>query len=348
MPNQDMGLKAILKQFKDQEQSFNNDSVNVFSKLKNRMLTVGKKNTSLTVRVLPPKDLENGNFYNQFRQISFLQSPKPGDQNTYTFNTAYPIDHEDPLEVAVAQWSKMNKIPNKYQQGLHGTYYIQVAKVIKDDAGKSKTELDDNGLPVVHVMQLNFGQLDKLMTALGVSENNPIQNDYIDAAFKKFNTNAEQQGDWSFISPAIAYPVTFSYDPDKPNNEKRDINVISSKILPPLPSNWSDALEDLDYLSQPSYKANPSLVQWFIRETDNNLGINPPAFKPDDGNSNDNKDKDISPDNSDDSDNSNGKPKDEFAGNQDDLLGGDKPSDDPFSDDNTDDGIDIDDDDLPF
>ena len=74
MPNQEMGLKAILKQFKDQEQSFNNDSVNVFSKLKNRMLTVGKKNTSLTVRVLPPKDLENGNFYNEFRQISF-QSP---------------------------------------------------------------------------------------------------------------------------------------------------------------------------------------------------------------------------------------------------------------------------------
>ena len=99
------------------------------------------------------------------------------------------------------------------------------------------------------------------------------------------------------------------------------------------------------------YNWQAIIIQFSLRFTRiifNNLGINPPAFKPDDGNSNDNKDKDISPDNSDNSDNSNGTPKDEFAGNQDDLLGGDKPSDDPFSDDNTDDGIDIDDDDLPF
>lgn len=342
-----MGLKSILKQFKDQEQSFNDDSINVFSKLKNRMLTVGKKNPSITVRVLPPKDLENGNFYKEFRQINFLQSPKPGDQNTYTFNTAYPIDHQDPLEVAVSQWSKLEKIPNKYQQGLHGTYYIQVAKVIKDDAGKAKTELDDNGLPVVHVMQLNFGQFNKLMTALGVAENNPVQNDYIDAAFAKFKTDESKQGDWSFISPAIAYPVTFSYDPDKPNNEKRDINVISSKILPPLPNNWSDALEDLDYLSQPSYKANPGLVKWFIRETDNNLGINPPAFEPIQADTpasdEDTSSHEIEPDNSKDEVPNN----DSFAGNQDDLLGGNsEPSEDPFKDDEE--PSDITDDDLPF
>lgn len=268
-----MGLQNILKQYTEHEESRSGE--NPFSNLKNPII-YPKRVGSITVRILPPKGLDDSNNFVTLYRSAYLRAPSSYKRPFVNLTTSYKRDNNDPLVQAASKWEKDEKIPlpPKYKRShaFSTSYYIQVVPVNKDNSGHFVNKLDNNGLLDVSVMSIPYYVYNALMSALSNKENDPKSNDFYQQALDNFHVSLDNNDDWSFISPSIAYSVTINYNKDASSpSDYYSFNVNSNKMLPPLPNNWDSQLEDVDSLVVPSYISNPDFVNSYLEDINSEI-----------------------------------------------------------------------------
>ena len=270
-----MGLQNILKQYSEHEEG-SGDSP--FSRLKNPII-YPKKVGSITVRVLPPKGLDDSNNFVTMYRSAFLRAPASYKRPFVNLISSYKRDNKDPLVAAANKWEQDDTIPtppqkfsSKRKYTFSTSYYIQVVPVSKDSTGHFVNKLDSNGLLDVSVMSIPYSVYNSLMSSLSNQENDPKSNDFYHQASEKFGVSSDVKDDWSFISPNIAYSVTIQYNKDAGSpSDYYSFNVNSNKMLPPLPNGWDDQLEDVDSIVTPSYISNPEFVDNYLSDINSEI-----------------------------------------------------------------------------
>jgi hypothetical protein len=253
-------------------------------------LQVGKKTPQLHVRILPA--LKDKHTWVPFRELWV----KEGDKRRSYCLDANTRSEVDPLMQAVNRWdsvkftrqngdkaeevSGLYKLDSKYGSYPSLRYYINVVplEVVKDSNGvsKYKEKLTADGKLDVYMLSLNRTLLNLLATQLQDEMLNPnnIHLDIVNKLKAKGYSFTDDELANSFISDVFAYPVTLRYSSDG-KTVTRTLTVDSSDahMLSPLPRNWEEQAEDLEYQATPSYKYNEHWVNVLIDRIDSELGL---------------------------------------------------------------------------
>ncbi len=217
------------------------------SKLVNPILKVNKQLPEVTVRILPPARL--GDNYNVAYRNTFISTPNPEDPSKQLYlNAILPVTRGDSiLEKAVAQWQAEGRMPNKYKKAPTTRYFMNVVKIINVN-GQLVEERNKDGKLNVCVMDVPYGVITALNGLLIDNLNRPSFPEGTDSTYVEY----------SFVSPVAAFPVTIKMPTE---GSKALATILRSNIqLGPLPTDFLDSLEDLEYQATPSESLNPEYV----------------------------------------------------------------------------------------
>lgn len=296
-----MSLADEIKNYENAEQArgSNEDVDYPSSHLKGQILSVRKKNPKVTVRILPAVSPDKPTWA-AFRTLWVTDAN--GKSHSYVCSEDTHSE-DDPLIQALNRWGNA-KIPyrdaktgeNKEHSGLYAVdtkYGRYPAKKYYVNAVELEVTENADGVPIykekytpegkldVRLLTLNNTMLSALISNLGNPMNNPNKthmqfiNKWVKEGRLQFKDNAElqEQIDASFISDLFAYPITFSLiEANGKYTSQVDIDQQDAHLLKPLPRDWRDQAEDLQYQATPSYKYNSHWTNALIDEIDAKLG----------------------------------------------------------------------------
>lgn len=259
-------MSNFLEQLKEQQArtqqqgNFNDEKVDSpYKHLQHPPLNFNAKNTSFTVRILPPLD-DDVFFSREIREVWFETVNKNGK----TLNSRFTVLGEDTPDSSIVvnnfvRWQNENRIPARKPERTKLTkrYLVNAVQVGKGPDGKLYPETDANGNIMVRLLTLPQSAFAAIVRKL--SDEMLVPN------------GADER---SFLSEANAFPIRIS-KPDV-GAMTYNVDVYTNYDLGPLPSNWKELCEDLEYQATPTEKYNANFVEYFIKvvngEEDNTAG----------------------------------------------------------------------------
>lgn len=216
------------------------------STVKNELLYFNADKTEYMVRILPPT---GDQFFSVgFQKMFFEATNASGKDIKTTMILPLHADTENNnLDKHVQKWMQNSNMPGRYSDTRPQTrYYLNV--VLLQSAGDRKYyhELDENGQPVVRVIELPQTAYKEIINDLQDSNIIP----------------PEGSGEYGMISAENAYPVKI-WRTGQQLDTKYHVRTYEHP-LGPLPEGWEANLEDLNYLATPTEEYNKEFVDYMI------------------------------------------------------------------------------------
>lgn len=268
-------LKQQQEMINNKSGGFTNDTPVEYpsSKLKNEELRFDKETDQLVVRILPPKN--TGEYFaKKFKEVFLTVYSK----NDKAMNLNAIIGTEDTPETSnllanYNTWLQQKRVPNRFNKEtkLSTRYFVNAVQIVQGSDGQPTMERDMNGEIMVRLLKLPSSAHDQLVA-------------------KMLDPYLQPSGEteYGIIGTNNAYALSIRKPPKGSGQMTYSVDVYQ-KDLGPLPNNWRDLLEDLEYQATPSEKYNAKYVNSVIAvangldpnaNSGNSAGGNAPQVEP--------------------------------------------------------------------
>lgn len=245
-----MDFQEQLKQQMQQMNSRGNreDVVYPNTSLKHPELYFDKNTKSHTVRILPAADPDK--FFAVATKEIFLQTR---NKNGKELKINVVLPHKvDPATSSIArnlnEWQTQERVPNAYNRKAYPSqkFYVNVIQILPDGQGGFIHEVGQDGQPVIRLMKLPQSAYSALLDKMS------------DPMYKPQNSD-----EYGIISAQNAFPVRITKPEKNAANKTYTVDVYQ-RDLGPLPANWTEGVEDLEYQATPSEEYNSEFLNYVI------------------------------------------------------------------------------------
>ena len=229
-------LDALLNQEIEKLNTFDNDGERDYpaKHLKHEPIKITQKNPEYMVRILPPTS-DEAPMSTSVREL-WLNAVNANDKPVSMKLALSGIPNpSDPLEQQVNTWINTGTVPNEWSntQKPQKRFYLNAVILQKDAEGNYVHETDSTGNLVVRMLDMTQSLYQEIIELIGDD-----------------NFNPDGSGDFRIISATNAYPIRIYR-----KGERKDTTyhaTVYQKDLGPLPQNWAELAEDLEYQATPT------------------------------------------------------------------------------------------------